>query len=606
MGCPDITTIEKTECIGNSLATINGNFNILKNELCNLPTGVSVQNNSVELGTDIEILNFTGGGINPIVSNNSVTINVPGSDVRRVICLEEPSTNSGGGRNNIFILEDGSVRVCGNNIFGELGVGQGGGTVFENRVYIPRIAAFSPPFELDEGAFKVYTHNACTYVITTKGRVYGAGFNNQGQLGQGNTRQFWPVFKFINVLGDTATPINPESNPVYGYAAAPTDPVIHLATGTGAIYSNLTIFALTESGRVYAWGQNNLGQAGILQTTTGNTITTPTRVETFTGNAAYVTSGGNDNSTTTYIVTNDGKLFVCGRNFEGQAGINNNTAGAANITSFREVDGLPFNYSVNYVRTGGTLQRLTTFVTLEDGTLWAAGWNASGAVAGTGTPTSGQLIIIKFNRVTGFSDSDYIEDVACHIDQGAISCWALIRDTTNNTPGYKLKCWGNNTSGQLGLGQDKIAASVAVTDNPNWPWLFDGAKVQQVVVGGEGTRKTTLVLDTKNRLWSSGYGQTGLLGNGETIDTPFFVRALFNPALGTPIKIATTNNDATQTFVVGVSGETTLSLPTTNFLCLLNTGKVLGWGCDSDAAGQLGVDPQPDPVFVPSLVQIIL
>lgn len=603
MGCPDITIIEKTECIGNSLATINNNFTSLQDELCNLQSGVSIQNNNTQIGTNVDILNFTGGGINPIVDNNMVVINVPGSDIRKVVGLEETTTNSGGGRNNFFILDDGSLRACGNNIFGETGMGTGGSSISENRIYIPRISAFNPPLETTEKIIKVYTQNACTYVITNKGRLYGAGFNNQAQLGQGDTRTYYPVFRFINVLGDTTIPLNPTSNPAYGWAAAPTDPVVHITAGTGAIYSNLTIFALTQTGRLFAWGQNNLGQAGIPQTTTGNTITTPRRVETFTGNARYVTSGGNDNSVTTYVVTNDDKLFVCGWNALGVAGINNNTASTTNITTFQSVDGLPFNYKVNNVRTGGTLQRNTTFVTLKDGTLWAAGWNISGAVTGVGAPTDSQVAIIKFSRVTGFSDTEYVEDVVTHIDTGAISCWALIRDTADGTPGYRLKCWGNNTSGQLGLDSSGVAASVAVTQSSNWPWLYDNAKVLQVAIGGNDTRKTTLVLDNKNRLWATGYAQSGLLGNGEDIDTPFFTRVLFNPALGTPIKILATNNDSTQTFAVL---DQTINLPTTNFLCLLNTGRVLGWGCDSDQSGQLGVDPQPDPTFVPSLVQILI
>jgi hypothetical protein len=35
MGCPSITTIQKNECIGNSLPTINNNFTSIKNEVCN-------------------------------------------------------------------------------------------------------------------------------------------------------------------------------------------------------------------------------------------------------------------------------------------------------------------------------------------------------------------------------------------------------------------------------------------------------------------------------------------------------------------------------------------------------------------------------------------
>jgi alpha-tubulin suppressor-like RCC1 family protein len=611
MACPDITTIDKTECIGNSLIKINNNFNELKTSICNLDAGVSIQNNGTQLGADIQVLNFTGGGISPIVSNDIAIINVPGNDIRKVVGLEEQGVNSGGGKNNFFILDDGSLRSCGANDFGELGTGVSGTSVSDRRTFFPRIAGFRPPLELDEKITKIYTQSACTYVITNKGRLYGAGYNAEGQIGQGNTRTSYPVFTFINVLGD-ATALNPVTNPVPGYQAATGDPIVGLATGSSAIYTNITLFALTSSGNLFTWGRNIYGQAGVSTASTGNTITSP--VGTFSGNVRYITSSGAADQTTAYAVTKDDKLFVVGRNARGQAGISSSSLD--NIPSWRPVIGLPANYRVNNIRTGGvplgagtsTAEIVTTFVTLKDGSLYACGSNINGAVIGQGFPLPTQNEVVQFTRVSGFTDAEYVEDVACHVDDLGITCWALIRNiTADGSPGYRLKCWGDNTSGQLGL--NTRTRSEAVTENPNWPWLFDGAKVLQVVVGGNGTEKTTLVLDNKYRLWAAGYAQSGLIGNGEDYadnglaTIPIFTRVLFNPALGTPIQIRSTNNDSIQNFAVGT---TTINLPTTNFLCLLNTGKVLGWGCDSDQSGQLGVDPQPDPVSVPALVQIIL
>ena len=116
--------------------------------------------------------------------------------------------------------------------------------------------------------------------------------------------------------------------------------------------------------------------------------------------------------------------------------------------------------------------------------------------------------------------------------------------------------------------------------------------MSQIVVAGNGTQKTTLVLDTANRLWAAGYGASGLIGNGTTTTTnSTFQRVAFNPGLGYPIQIRSTNNDVTNK---------------ANFLALLNTGKVLGWGWDEVASGQLGVDASPAVTTVPSLVQIVI
>jgi hypothetical protein len=53
------------------------------------------------------------------------------------------------------------------------------------------------------------------------------------------------------------------------------------------------------------------------------------------------------------LMTKD-KLYVVGRNQDGQAGIGANIPGFLDLTSFREVVGLPFDYRVNNIHVGGT------------------------------------------------------------------------------------------------------------------------------------------------------------------------------------------------------------------------------------------------------------
>lgn len=621
MACPTITTIPNSECIGNSLVTINSNFNILRDAICDIKIGISVAKDGDEIGTNIQGFNFIGNGVEVVAAPNqtaNIIINQP--IPIGVKSLEEQSLNSGGGRNNFFILKDGSLRVCGLNSWGELGVG------IADAVYLPRVAGFDPPLELEEGVDKVYSHGAVSYVITSKGRLYGAGFNLDGQLGQGNTQQNYAFYKFINVLGENSTALDFYTNPVLGYAAAPSDPVVEITTGTGKETSYITVYALTKSGALYAWGDNSRGQTSIPKSSTSSTeiIVSPQRVFSTGGTLVNVRAGGNNTATTVFVKDSRGKVFVCGRNQDGQAGINNLVS---DLTTFQEVVGLPSTYVANNIRVGGNTDNISTWITLTDGSLWAAGLDNNCQVSGKLTNTN--TYQSSFAKVAGFSSTDYVDDVVAHADADATTCWALILDGT----GYRLKGWGDNTYGQLGIGDTYPGIStVEPISNPKWPWLVTGAKVLDVVVAGDGPLKTTLVLDSNRELWAAGYGQTGLLGRGQVSNSNVFVRVIYNKALGVPVQLRSTNND---------SGYA-------NFLVLLNTGKVLAWGFDSDTkidttvatvfattivsgragkwswwtevsvpaftqsssiiineGGQLGIDASPQITSIPSLVQIL-
>jgi len=531
---PSIKTILDTECIGDSRQTINDNFNNLN---------VGVNNNT----TDIDILYSRL----QLTDNNT-----------RVIGLEEQGVNVGGGNNNFFILQDGSLRVVGRNTQGELGVGK------TTVVNVPRVAAFNPPLPVGENVSKIYSLCNTVFILTTKGRVFGAGFNGQQQIGQGDTASKL-AYTFINVTGDTST--------------TPADPIIHLAPGSGAVNTNLTISALTQSGRVYVWGDNSRGQAGIGSVTGGSgDLGIPRLANTFTNTGKYITAAGNNTYTTTYIVDNNNKLFVVGRNADGSAGVGTTT----DLTSYQLVVGLPNNYQVNNIRAGGEVDNNTVWVTLQTGELYAAGFNNKSQVTGTAV-TSNQT---SFIRTQGFTTNEIVHDVAVHADSGFTTVWALIKDGT----AYRLKGWGSNNQGQLGLGN--ITATITTpTSNPNWPWLADRAKVSQVVVAGNNELKTTIVLDTAGRLWAAGYNGNGCCGN-PTTTTYYntFQRVLFNPALGTPTLLRSTNNGLT------IGGR-----PTSSILCLLSTGTVIGWGWDAVNYQQLGVDTTAEIVRVPGIVQIM-
>ena len=78
MACPEITTIPSSECIGNSLITINSNFDTLKNAICDISvneTGIAIEDEGNPIGINIGTVNFIGAGVNTIVQGNRAQVN---------------------------------------------------------------------------------------------------------------------------------------------------------------------------------------------------------------------------------------------------------------------------------------------------------------------------------------------------------------------------------------------------------------------------------------------------------------------------------------------------------------------------------------------------
>jgi hypothetical protein len=76
MGCPtDIITIQKTECIGNSLNTINGNFNSLKTEVCDNQLQINNLFNNIEtVKSNLYPLNLISGFDYEYTNTSTITI----------------------------------------------------------------------------------------------------------------------------------------------------------------------------------------------------------------------------------------------------------------------------------------------------------------------------------------------------------------------------------------------------------------------------------------------------------------------------------------------------------------------------------------------------
>jgi uncharacterized repeat protein (TIGR02543 family) len=190
------------------------------------------------------------------------------------------------GNHNLAVTTNGRLFAWGRNDFGG---SLGDGTTVDK--YTPTLITFTG-LEVGETIEQISTGNSHSLVLTTNGRVYAWGLNNEGQVGDGTT-----VNKLIPTL--------------ISFTGLEAGETIEQVSG-GSGYSH----ALTTNGRVYSWGSNYNGQLG---DGTDLTRISPTLIA-FTGLQAGETiekvSGGN--GLHSLVVTTNGRIYAWGRNAEGQ------------------------------------------------------------------------------------------------------------------------------------------------------------------------------------------------------------------------------------------------------------------------------------------------
>ena len=122
---------------------------------------------------------------------------------------------------------------------------------------------------------------------------------------------------------------------------------------------------LAEDGTVFACGQNGHGQLGLGDEEGRNTFTAVPALPD--GKVAMKMVAG---SFHTMILAEDGTVFACGYNYRGQLGLGDTT----NRNTFTAVPALPDGKVAKQVVAGGN----HTMILAEDGTVFACGWNIDG------------------------------------------------------------------------------------------------------------------------------------------------------------------------------------------------------------------------------------
>jgi hypothetical protein len=153
----------------------------------------------------------------------------------------------------------------------------------------PKFKMFTTNLQSDSGTAGSF------YALDTEGRVYSMGDNGSGQLGHGNITDNF----FLRQIAPSQ--FNDEE-------------VLFINAGQHTAGS---VFAITETGKCYAWGENSVGQLGLGDLTDRTTPVEVTGVNGSELNGKVVIHVCQNNNATntyahTYFLTDEGKVYACG------------------------------------------------------------------------------------------------------------------------------------------------------------------------------------------------------------------------------------------------------------------------------------------------------
>ena len=249
------------------------------------------------------------------ITFTQVTTNI-NNDVKQIAC----------GNQHAFILKnDGSIWSCGYNAHGQLGLGD-----FTTRTTFTQVTSINNVKQIACGG----NH---TFIIKNDGTVWACGYNSSGQLGLGdsnNRTTFTQVTTNIN---------NDVSQIVCG--------------------GNQHTFILKNDGSVWSCGLNSYGQLGLGHTTQSYTFTQVTI--NINNDVKQIACANNS----TFILKNDGSVWSCGYNNYGTLGLNHDK----NMNTFTQVT-ININNDVKQVSCGYN----NTVILKNDGSVWGCGSNGDG------------------------------------------------------------------------------------------------------------------------------------------------------------------------------------------------------------------------------------
>jgi alpha-tubulin suppressor-like RCC1 family protein len=370
-----------------------------------------------------------------------------------------------GGNHSCALFDTGTVRCWGLNSSGQLGIGS-----TENIGDNENPGAGGTVNLGGHSAVEIAAGEAHTCALLDDGTVRCWGKGASGQLGLGNTENIGD-----NEAVDSVAPVN-----LAGESA--------IAIAAGANHS----CALMASGTVRCWGAGASGQLGYASTVNIGDDETPDAVlpVALGRNATAITAGANH----TCARVDDGTLRCWGVGLNGRLGYaNTNTIGD------NEAPSAAGAISVGRSAVSVTAGNSHTCARLDDSTLRCWGLGTNGRLGYSNTTTIGD------NELPSSTGAVNVGGSATAIAAGGSHTCARLYNGS-------VRCWGLATSGQLGY-----ANTTAIGDNeaPSLAGPVDlGAGLTAVDISAGANHNCAVLDNGAVRCW--GLNSSGQLGIGNT------------------------------------------------------------------------------------------
>ncbi len=497
---------------------------------------------------------------------------------------------SSGGAHTCALTTSGGVKCWGDNDHGKLGDGT-------------NINRLSPVdvFGLTSGVSSISSGGDHTCALTTSGGVKCWGGNYSGQLGdETNTDSLTPVDVFgltsgvssISSGGDHTCALTTSGgakcwgNNFHGQLGdgtvkvryTPVD-VTGLASGIISVSSGyMHTCAVTSTGSLKCWGDNDRGQLGDGKTTDSYT---PVDITDITSGVTSISSGGSH----TCAVTTSGGVKCWGNNYSGLLG------DGSDISRYTPVDMTGLASGIISISTG----YMHTCASTSSGGVKCWGDNDFGQLGdGTNTDRNTPIDVVDLTSGIISVSTGYVHTCAI-TSSGGVKCWGFNYDgqlgdgsdisryapddvvgltsgVISVSTGYMhtcavttsggVKCWGDNHYGQLGDGTNT---------NRNAP--VDVVGLTSGIASVSSGANHTCAVTTSGGVKCWGDNVQGKLGDG------------------------TNTNRNTPDDVVGLtSGIASISSGGGHTCAVTNSGGVKCWG--DNLSGQLGINPGWVPVNV--------